>query len=256
MSSAAFAARVMRFGLRIPQRLMSGAMRAAMGTITHVETEEAVAALTFDDGPHPVYTPRLLDILARHRARATFFMIGENAARYPDLVRRVAAAGHAIGNHSWNHPRMPSLASAERRIQIRKCAHAIAPYGSRLFRPPRGLQTKASRLDTLWLRHRVITWSIQADDWMPHDAIWTADHLERHIKPGSIILLHDMLWDLSVKEAADRSAMLEGLDRFLDRMRGRYRFLTVPELLRTGRPARRNWYVKHDDDWADWKRRL
>ena len=91
---------------------------------------------------------------------------------------------------------------------------------------------------------------------MHHDAIWTADHLERHIKPGSIILLHDMLWDLSVKEAADRSAMLEGLDRFLDRMRGRYRFLTVPELLRTGRPARRNWYVKHDDDWADWKRRL
>ena len=86
MSSAAFAARVMRFGLRIPQRLMSGAMRAAMGTITHVETEEAVAALTFDDGPHPVYTPRLLDILARHRARATFFMIGENAARYPDLA--------------------------------------------------------------------------------------------------------------------------------------------------------------------------
>src|SRR5206468_4992188 len=83
------------------------------GAITHVATGEAIAALTFDDGPHPEFTPRLLDILDKHRARATFFMLGENARRHPDLVQRVAQVGHVIGNHSWDHSVFPSLTRRE-----------------------------------------------------------------------------------------------------------------------------------------------
>src|SRR6266849_2574451 len=112
-------------------RILRGAFAAVarnlIGTIAHVATRDAVAALTFDDGPHPEYTPRLLQILERHQARATFFMLGEKAHRYPELVQRVAQAGHAIGNHSWDHPVFPEISRRERRDQIRACAKAIDP---------------------------------------------------------------------------------------------------------------------------------
>ena len=86
------------------------------GTITGVTTRDPVAALTFDDGPHPEYTPLLLNILERYQARATFFMIGDAAQRHPDLVRQVAQGGHAIGNHSWDHPFFPSLSGSFPRL--------------------------------------------------------------------------------------------------------------------------------------------
>ncbi|MGH8754891.1 MAG: polysaccharide deacetylase family protein [Burkholderiales bacterium] len=120
-----------------------------IGTITHVSTSDAVAALTFDDGPHPEFTRRLLDILDRYQARATFFIVGRSAQRYPELVKRIAQAGHALGNHSWDHPSFPYISRRERRLQIRACAKAIHPYGLKLFRPPYGNQSIASRLDAL-----------------------------------------------------------------------------------------------------------
>jgi len=129
-----------------PITLLAGEI---LGAITHVATPDPVAALTFDDGPNPKFTPCLLDILEKHKARATFFMLGENAQRYPQLVQRVARAGHAIGNHSWNHPEFPSITGRERRAQIRRCAKAIAPHGQRLFRPPYGYQNIASCIDLL-----------------------------------------------------------------------------------------------------------
>lgn len=74
------------------------------GTVTNFLTEEPLVALTFDDGPDPVVTPALLEILAAHNAKATFFMTGENAVKHPELVEAVRGGGHAIGNHSWDHP--------------------------------------------------------------------------------------------------------------------------------------------------------
>ena len=160
--------------VRILHRVFNAAARRVMGTITHVSTQDAVVALTFDDGPHPESTPHLLDILERHQAHATFFMIGEAAQRHPDLVQRVAQAGHAIGNHSWDHPSFPLISGRERRAQLRACEKAIAPYGQRLFRPPYGHQSAASRLDALWLSYRVVTWNLHAYDWLDHDANWMA----------------------------------------------------------------------------------
>ena len=130
-----------------------------MGTITSVDTRDNVAALTFDDGPDPTCTPRLLDILERHHASATFFVVGETAQKYPELIRRMAQSGHAIGHHSWDHPAFPLITGRERRAQMRACAKAIAPYGQRIFRPPFGAQDVASRLSVFWLGYRVITWT-------------------------------------------------------------------------------------------------
>ena len=80
-----------------------------LGTVVGVRTGERVAALTFDDGPDPESTPALLDLLARHRAKGTFFLVGKRAAKHPALVDRLLAEGHAIGNHSWDHPALPTL---------------------------------------------------------------------------------------------------------------------------------------------------
>jgi len=207
------------------------------GTITGVTTRDPVAALTFDDGPHPEYTPRLLDLLERYQARATFFMVGEAAQRHPELVRQVAQGGHAIGNHSWDHPFFPSLPGRTRRQQMRACEQALAPYGQRLFRPPYGAQSLASRLDALWLRYRVVTWNLEAKDWREHDAEWLAERLTRGIQPGSIVLLHDAIYrSQQPVPQYNREPMLAALSLFLAQLEGRFHFITIPELLHYGRP--------------------
>jgi len=210
------------------------------GAITHVATKEPAAALTFDDGPHPEFTPRLLDVLGRHHARATFFMVGEKAHQRPELVRIVAQQGHEIANHSWNHARFPTLTARARRAQIRACAAAIAPYGQRLFRPPHGEENVACQIDTLWLRHTVVAWSLAVDDWCSTDVAWMAERLTTGIRPGSIVLLHDGMCDAPDERHCDREPMLRAVDIALERLRGRLRFVTVSELLRTG-TAKRMW---------------
>ncbi len=217
-----------------------------MGTITHVSTPDPVAALTFDDGPDPEFTPRFLQILERHQARATFFMVGEVAQRYPELVRQVAQAGHAVGNHSWDHPSFPLISGRERRRQIRACEHAIAPYGQGLFRPPFGHQNVASRLDALWLGLKVIAWNIAAEDWLGHDAQWIADRVATQIQPGSVVLFHDSLYTLLEERYADREPTLEAVNVLLKCLGQRFGFVTVPELLRHGRPQHQHWYPMGD----------
>jgi len=167
----------------------------ALETLTHVFTEEPVVGLTFDDGPDPVNTPRLLDILAAHHARATFFMIGVRAQRHAKLVSRVAAEGHAIGNHSWDHPSFPMISQEERREQVRGCARAIAPYAGLLFRPPYGHQDLASWLDVDQMGYRVVAWKIAAGDWEQKDGPAMADAVMAKLQPGAIVLLHDGLFD-------------------------------------------------------------
>jgi peptidoglycan/xylan/chitin deacetylase (PgdA/CDA1 family) len=222
-----------------------------MGTVTHVTTQDPVVALTFDDGPHPESTPRLLDILEKHGAHATFFMVGEAAQRHPDIVRRVAEAGHAIGNHSWDHSSLPLLSGKERRAQIRACEKALAPYGQRLFRPPYGHQSLASRLDALGLGYQVVTWSVTASDWQDRDAQWITDRLTDETSPGDIVLFHDALYTYVEKRYTDREPTLQAVDLLLECLGERFRFVTVPELLRSGEPQRRNWYQEADVDWLN-----
>src|SRR5579864_8414615 len=92
---------------------------ARIAPISHVATNERVVALTFDDGPHPTFTPQLLEVLAKRGARATFFMLGTMARRHPEIVREAAGRGHAIGNHTLSHPSLPLISQRERWEQIR-----------------------------------------------------------------------------------------------------------------------------------------
>ena len=216
----------------------------ALGTITHVETADYVIALTFDDGPDPVYTPQLLEILDKYNARATFFMVGRNAEKYPDLVRRIAQKGHAIGNHSWDHPSFPLIKGMEQRAQIRSCQNAIAPFGERLFRPPYGNQSIMSCLDALVLGYKIITWNQIAVDWVDESGEVMAKRLIEKINKGSIVLFHDSLYHMLKKEYTDRTATLIAVEELLAKLSDRYRFVTVSDLLQHGRPQRTLWFQK------------
>ncbi len=213
-----------------------------LGTITNVATDKNIAALTFDDGPDPDSTPVLLEILKKYKVRATFFLIGKAAKRYPNLLHKIAVEGHAIGNHTWSHPQMRMLSKSERIKQIQDCAEAIAPYGTKLFRPPYGDQTIGTRLDALQLGYQVITWNVVAFDWEIHDSTWISGRLIENVKPGSIILLHDSLWNTISKGAEDRTAVFKALDAFLGATCSKYQFLTIPELLRSGHGEKQHWY--------------
>jgi peptidoglycan-N-acetylglucosamine deacetylase len=212
-------------------------LRRWLGTIVAVRTEAPVAALTFDDGPHPVHTPRLLQVLQRHRAQATFFMLGAAAVRQPELLRRVAEAGHVIGSHSQDHPSLPTLPARERRRQIRQGIRALGAYDSGLFRPPFGDQSRASCFDAFILRRTLVGWSLQVEDWLEQNSRRMAQRLVAGLRPGCIVLLHDDLAHCEGPEYLDRAPMIEAVDQLLKT--SPFRFVTVPELLRQGEAVRR-----------------
>jgi len=213
------------------------------GTITHVSTEEPVAALTFDDGPHPVHTLRLLELLSAYGARATFFMVGETAERHPHVVKQVAAAGHEIGNHSWDHSAFPLLSGRQQRKQLRDCTRVLAPYGGdKLFRPPYGWDNITTRLDTYLLGYEVVTWNIAAQDWLDHDGPTMARTVMEKFVPGSIILFHDTLHTFKDERYRNREPMLEAVSIILQQLGSAIRFVTVSELLRSGHPQRTGRY--------------
>jgi peptidoglycan/xylan/chitin deacetylase (PgdA/CDA1 family) len=207
-------------------------------------------ALTFDDGPNPLETPQVLHVLETHGARGTFFLLGQCAQRYPDLVARILRGGHAIGNHSWDHPSFPAIKASERRRQIRECGRALGDARVKLFRPPYGDQTVASRLDPLWLGWEVVAWSISGTDWRGDGAGTIAERILRDLHPGSIVLLHDALFRYEDARFVPRAATIAALSTVLQAAAGRFRFVTVPELLRLGEPNRELWIQPGKADYV------
>ena len=238
-----------KFRDRVRRRALRVLGKSMLGTITHVQTAEPIAALTFDDGPDPVSTPMVLDLLERHGAKATFFVLGQNAHRHPQLIARMAAAGHAIANHSFNHARFPDVGHRQRLAELKACERATAPHGQKLFRPPRGLQSVASRFDVLLRGYRVVTWNVVVQDWETREPEWMAERLEAEVKPGSIVLLHDTLCDADNTAAIDRRPLLTALDTFLSRNKAALSYVTVPDLLARGTPHIASWFIRSDADW-------
>lgn len=236
------------------KELVKGVLAASalpLGTLVRVATDQPAVALTFDDGPHPDDTPPLLELLASHGARATFFLVGSSARRWPELVARLAAEGHAVGNHTWDHPSLPLLKGAYRRRQLQWCAEALGAHGSGLFRPPYGEQTLASRLDVLRCRHRPVCWDVNAEDWRDDPPEQVVARVMRRLRRGSIVLLHDTLHDAPEPRWRDRGPSRAAVAMLLDQLGDRYRFVTVPELLRLGRPVRWHWYRRPRLEWLD-----
>src|SRR4051812_33724847 len=151
-------------------------------------------ALTYDDGPNDPHTLNLLDVLAKHDVKATFFLIGKHVAAKPDIARRIAAAGHVIGNHTYNHPNLAFCSEARIRQELSDCKKILQDTvgdHSTLFRPPFG----ARRPRVLSIARESgltpVQWSVTCYDWKPTTAERVERHAARQISGGDIILQHD-----------------------------------------------------------------
>jgi peptidoglycan/xylan/chitin deacetylase (PgdA/CDA1 family) len=187
--------------------------------------EERVIALTFDDGPWPD-TERVLAVLRRHQVRATFFFLGQNLPLYPDIARRVVEDGHAVGNHTWNHP-YHALDEATAAREIDETARHIADLTGTpllMFRPPGGILDNGSADYARRKNYVVVMWSIDTHDYQQPAAATLADRILSQAHPGAIVLMHD--------GGGDRSRTVEALSIAIAGLKERgYRFVTVPELL-------------------------
>jgi len=220
----------------IIKNFIGGKIRSAVGPVNGFSCSEPLVALTFDDGPHPQFTPRLLDILSRHSAKATFFMVGESAQKWPEIVQLVAHHGHSIGNHSWNHHNLCSLSLWDIYRQLARCQSATAPVGCRLFRPPYGAANLSSLAMVRLLGYRVVNWNVGVQDWRDTSAADLSEQLITEIKPGSIILLHDGLYSYTNTKFLDREPTLFAVDAILNQLANRFQFVTLPEMFRRSRP--------------------
>jgi len=234
--------RSLRSGLRIARRIARVPLRrmrlGLRGAVTSVRTEQRLAALTFDDGPDPASTPYLLDALARAGLRATFFVVGCRAERHPDLLARIRAEGHEIANHSWDHPRLPDLSLRAIADQIRRTRASLDAEGVRLFRPPYGDLDARVNLAARGFGYQVVRWSLSGGDWRGEDAAVLTDRVVRGMAPGAIVLLHDSLYTFETEAARDREPTIAAVEAIAARLPD-YRFVTVSELLRAGRPVKR-----------------
>jgi peptidoglycan/xylan/chitin deacetylase (PgdA/CDA1 family) len=224
----------------LARRVLHRLLRPVVGSLVAVETSGKLLALTFDDGPDPASTPELLDVLARRGMRATFFLVGERAARHPELVARIAAEGHAIGNHSWDHPSLPKLTRGQIAAQLDRTRAALAPHGGALMRPPYGSQSPKSYLAARARGYRVVMWGVSGGDWRGDGAEAVAGRILAKVAPGAIVLLHDSLYTFEDERFRDRGPTIEAVGILAERLPG-WRFVTVPELLRAGRPLHRYW---------------
>lgn len=232
-------------------RAAANALVPWAGTIRGVSTEHPVVAFTFDDGPDPESTPRVLDVLAAHGVPATFFVLGQNAAAHPDLIAQITGAGHVVCPHGWNHqslildaPRGPVATVRWRRAQVQRATDAIGRHPPRLYRFPYGHQNLSARLAVTSTGHDVIGWTCSAGDWGddPTEAI-TQRVLDR-ITPGAIVLWHDALADAADPAFLDRDRSIAALDQVLTATTPSFRLVTVPELLIHGAPQRAYRYPR------------
>ncbi len=190
-----------------------------------VETNLPYLALTFDDGPHPVYTPRLLDILKEKHVKATFYVVGTNAKRYPEILRRILAEGHEIGNHSVTHGNLTKMSPDGVRNELRVCHEAVVSatgVAPRTMRPPYGAITSTQKS---WIKkefgYSTILWSVDPLDWKKPGASAVTSRLVSGATPGGILLAHDI-----------HGGTIDAMPSTIDQLLGRgFKFVTVTQLL-------------------------
>lgn len=156
-------------------------------------SREPHVVLSFDDGPHPEKTPRLLDVLGSSNVKAVFFVVGQQVERFPDLVRRISAEGHQIGNHSWSHPPMLVLTRSAIAHEIDRCQKIVADVVGKaptIARPPYGLRDFRYNQVLLERGLTPVLWSKNSRDYWGSSPSSLLQRLERS-RPGDIILMHD-----------------------------------------------------------------
>ncbi len=187
-------------------------------------------ALTFDDGPDPAWTPRVLDLLAEKRVRGSFFLVGERAARAPEVVRRIGAEGHEVASHAWTHRSLWLLGPRATESAVGRTHElltALTGRAPRHFRPPWGMVNAA--LYGALRRHgeRLVFWSLQPEGLRPVPAERQARHVLERAHPGAIVDLHD-----AEGRPAAPERLLIALPAMIDGLRDAgYELVTVAELL-------------------------
>lgn len=165
-------------------------------SVTAVQTSRPQVALTFDDGPHPVHTPVLLDILARYNVKATFYVIGSMVRRYPEILHRIVAEGHEVGNHTWTHPTLSRLGNANVLREIDRTQEVVWRTVGVLpvtMRPPYGAITgRQSHMLAGERNIPTVMWSVDTSDWRRPGSHVVADRMIRGARPGAVILAHDI----------------------------------------------------------------
>jgi peptidoglycan/xylan/chitin deacetylase (PgdA/CDA1 family) len=190
-------------------------------------------AFTYDDGPNDPHTLRLLEVLARHDVRATFFMIGRYVRQRPDMVREVARAGHAIGNHTLTHPLLIFESAARTRTELVECRAALtdaAGEHSNLFRPPFGGRRPATLRIARELGLETVMWNVTGYDWNAPPAAKIENKVARRVKGGDVVLLHD---GGHRAMGADRGQTVMATDNLIRRYKDQgFQFVTVMEMMR------------------------
>jgi peptidoglycan-N-acetylglucosamine deacetylase len=196
--------------------------------INEVPTSQKVVAITFDDGPNPTYTPQVLEIFSEAKGKATFFMIGEQMKNHPEVVKHVAADGHEIGNHTFTHPKLSQLSSAEGMEEIERTEMLIEDLTGQkpvLFRPP----YLDYNQETVSLLHQkgypmIGALNLEAQDWEQPGVEHILGKSRDVVKNGSILIFHDGY--------GDRSQTIEALSILVSELTAQgYQLVTVSELL-------------------------
>ncbi|MDP9160820.1 MAG: polysaccharide deacetylase family protein [Acidobacteriota bacterium] len=186
-------------------------------------------ALTYDDGPNDPHTLRLLEVLARHEVRATFFLIGRYVQQRPDIVREIVGAGHVVGNHTFNHPLLIFKSGAQIREEITACDRALSDAvgeHSRLFRPPFGGRRPAVFRIARQLGFDPVMWNVTGYDWNATSAEEIERKVGADIRGGDIILLHD---GGHKNFGADRSHTVAASDKLITKYKAEgYQFVPLP----------------------------
>lgn len=208
--------------------------------VSYAGTSQKVVALTFDDGPYPPYTDKILDALQQYQVRATFFVIGQNVDKYPALVRREVTQGHEVGNHTYHHYDLLKMGRGNISREIDLGSAAIARATGRpptLLRPPHGFRDPAV-MEAAEVRHlTVVEWSVMSRDWTNPGVDAIVMRTLAHVHNGSVILLHD---GDGTAQRASREQTVAATRLIVAALQQQgYKFVTVSELAHMGMRVRR-----------------
>ncbi|MBR6768851.1 MAG: polysaccharide deacetylase family protein [Clostridia bacterium] len=185
-------------------------------------------ALTFDDGPHAVYTAEILSILNEYKIKGTFFVVGQNAEEHPSLVKQTSEEGHEIGNHTYSHPKLKEQNAESFSFELEKTKaviESITGVSPILFRPPEGFREGVIKTVAKEQGYQMVLWSVDTEDWRGLSADRIEKAIMKDVKDGSIILCHDYV----VGQSHTPEALRRVIPRLLEEG---YEFVTVSDLLR------------------------
>ena len=211
--------------LNEPSSMPSTPPAGARLSYSSIQTTQKVVAMTFDDGPHPTHTPRLLKMLRDRNIKATFFLVGKNAKAYPAIVRQMVEEGHEIGNHTWTHGSLTSMSDDQIRNELKMSADAVyaaSGYRPQTIRPPYGaINARVKQLMYTEFGYPTIMWSVDPQDWRKPGVSVVTSRIVNAAHPGAILLAHDI-------HASTIAAMPATFDQLLAKG---YRFVTVSQLM-------------------------